>query len=95
MCRLFAEYAVLAVDVVVGGVFLPYRQEGVQPDVQGDEQALRTQVGYLLQQLRGEVQPGGGRGRAAGVVGVHRLVALRVLYRVVDVGGQRRLPQPA
>jgi hypothetical protein len=62
------------------------RPEGVEPDVEGH--ALDVE---LLQQLRREVEPCGGRRRRARVARVDGLVALGLVEALGDVGRERHL----
>ena len=54
---------------------------------------LYTHLPDTLQQLRREVQAGGGRGGRAVHLGVDGLVALTILQLLLDVGRQRHLAQ--
>ena len=76
---------------MVGDFLLLHGPEGAQAHMeghigQGDSHGLD-----LLQQLLGEMEPGGGGRRRSHLTGVHRLIALRVLKLRLDVRRQRHL----
>ena len=77
----------LRMHLMVGDLVLLDRAEGAQPHMQGDERRFHSHRPHLLQQLRGEMQPGGGGGGATQLPGIHRLIPLLVPELFVDIGG--------
>ena len=83
---LFADFVALAVHWVVGELVHSNGPERVEPDVQRDPLDVEP-----IKQLRREVQAGRRRCGRAIASRVDRLVALRVLERLGDVGRERSL----
>ena len=80
----------LAVHLVLPQIVHPHRLKRARPHVQGDGCALRAHRVDCLQDGLVEVQPRRGRRHRAGVLRIHRLVALHIVAarRVGDVGRQ-------
>ena len=74
---------------MVGWLLHLDRAEGVPPDVQRDEDRVYSGCTQTVEQARGKVQAGRGRGHAALDAGVDGLVALLVLEPGADVRRQR------
>ena len=83
-----AHLVALAVQAVPIEVVHGHRAEGVEPDVQGDPLDVEA-----LEQLGREVEPGRRRGGRARLARENRLIALRVVELLVDVGRQAA-PRP-
>ena len=78
----------LAVHVVVLDLIRCDRAEGAQPDVELHGPDLGAGGAHRVQELRREVQAGGGGRHGRGPVGIGRLIALGVGQRRRDVGRQ-------
>ncbi|GAI16229.1 unnamed protein product [marine sediment metagenome] len=66
-------------DRMLKRVILTNRQEGIKPDMQGNEEAVNSFTLYLINQLWRKVQSGGRRGDTASHISINGLIALRVL----------------
>jgi len=69
-------------------------RERIQPDMQCQLHQLHTHRADAVQQFGSEMQPSRGSCRRTGLAGVHRLVALGLCERCMDIGWQRDVPHP-
>ena len=95
-CSLLGYRVTLPVHHVVLDPRAANGREGVGSHVQRHLRHHDPALPEPPQQLGREVQSGGGRGRGAGMLGVHRLVALGIggVRGPVDVGRQRHRAMP-
>ena len=91
---LFGHLAELTVHHMLFRVFHLDRAEGAEPHMQQDRDNGDAFGFDPLQQLRGEMEAGGGSGGGAFLLRVYGLVTVRVGELFVDIGRQGHFAQP-
>ena len=93
ICRLRGDVVPLRVHVVLGHIIYLDRAEGAKSHVERHIGEVHALVLNLLQELLCEVQACGRCGGGAVVLRIDRLIHVRILKLVGDVGRQRHLAE--